>query len=537
MLRRGLRLKMPSVTRCSYWGSCVLGLMLGLAFAATAAGQTTDFESAISSFERQDIRFPPPRDALVITGSSTIRLWTGVRNDLAPLEVIPRGFGGSTADDLLVYMDRIVFPYAPRAVVIYEGDHDLQVGMTPQFIVDRMAQIVARIGTETPETRIYIISVKPSPKYWALWPQAVELNQMVAELCALTPRCTYIDTTAALLGSNGKFIPAYYRSDRVHFNAAGYAAWLGVVEPVLMLGEAADILLPDLRSLELGTVTTTGFAMAGGGTMTVYGSGDGIGGQDDEFHYAWRQLIGNGQITARIASQSDTSGSPLAGIMLRERLTADSRYAFAFTAPGLGAGMTYRKNIGGASAPDLPQKPGVAAPYWLRLVRKSATVTCFLSANGISWSDCGKVKIENLKQTVYVGLAVSSATDGVLASAAFDNVWIQGTTAFPPPSPAGDLTAPSMPADVAATAVGSDQVLLTWTASTDNGTGVVGYKVFRDANPVSVGTTTGTAFVDTGLDSNTSYTYTVSAFDAALPANESQESGPADTTTLAAPTP
>lgn len=526
---------MQNVTRCSYWGSCVLGLLLGLALPAAASAQTTDFDSEISSFESKDIKFPPPRDAVLITGSSSIRLWTGVRNDLAPLEVIPRGFGGSTADDLLFYMDRIVFPYAPRAVVIYEGDHDLQLGMTPQFIVDRLAEILARIGIELPETRIYLISVKPSPKYWSLWPQSVELNQTVAELCALTPRCTYIDATAALLGSNGKFIPAYYRSDRVHFNSKGYAAWLGVIEPVLMFGEAADIVLPDLRSLDLGTVDTAGFAMTGGGTATVLGSGNGIGGSDDEFHFAWRQLIGNGQITARIASQSDTSGSPFAGVMLREQLTADARYAFVFTAPGVGAGMRYRTSVGGASAPDAPQKPGVAAPYWLRLVRKSSAVTCYLSTNGISWSWCGKVTINNLKQTVYVGLAVSSTADGVLASAAFDNVWIHGTTAFPPPSPAGDVTAPTVPTDVAATAVNIDQIQLTWTASIDDGTGVVGYKVFRDGNPIPVGTTTATVFVDSGLVANSLYTYTVSAYDAASPSNESQASDPpASTTTQAA---
>ncbi len=302
-----------------------------------------------------------------------------------------------------------------------------------------------------------------------------------------------------------------------------------------MFGEAADIVLPDLRSLDLGTVDTAGFAMTGGGTATVLGSGNGIGGTADEFHFAWRQLIGNGQITARIASQSDTSGSPLAGIMLREQLTADARYAFVFTAPGAGAGMRYRTSVGGASAPDTLQKPGVAAPYWLRLVRKSSAVTCYLSTNGISWSWCGKVTIKNLKQTVYVGLAVSSTADGVLASAAFDNVWIDGTTAFPPPSPAGDVTAPTVPTDVAATAVNVDQIQLTWTASIDDGTGVVGYKVFRDGNPIPVGTTTATVFVDSGLVANSLYTYTVSAYDAASPSNESQASDPpASTTTQAA---
>ena len=69
----------------------------------------------------------------------------------------------------------------------------------------------------------------------------------------------------------------------------------------------------------------------------------------------------------------------------------------------------------------------------------------------------------------------------------------------------------------------------------DDGTGVVGYKVFRDGNPIPVGITTATVFVDSGLVANSLYTYTVSAYDAASPSNESQASDPpASTTTQAA---
>ena len=48
-----------------------------------------------------------------------------MREDLAPLTVIPRGFGGSTMHDLLHYVNRIVVPYRPRAIVVYEGDNDM----------------------------------------------------------------------------------------------------------------------------------------------------------------------------------------------------------------------------------------------------------------------------------------------------------------------------------------------------------------------------------------------------------------------------
>jgi chitodextrinase len=91
---------------------------------------------------------------------------------------------------------------------------------------------------------------------------------------------------------------------------------------------------------------------------------------------------------------------------------------------------------------------------------------------------------------------------------------------------AGDTTPPSVPTNLMATAVSSSQINLSWTASTDN-VGVTGYKIFRNGSQVN--TATGTSYQDTGLTPLTTYTYTVSAYDAAN--NNSAQSSPASATT------
>ena len=60
--------------------------------------------------------------------------------------------------------------------------------------------------------------------------------------------------------------------------------------------------------------------------------------------------------------------------------------------------------------------------------------------------------------------------------------------------------------------VSSTQVSLSWTASTDN-VAVTGYNVYRDG--AQVGTPTAPSFQDSGLAPATTYSYTVSARDAA----------------------
>lgn len=89
-----------------------------------------------------------------------------------------------------------------------------------------------------------------------------------------------------------------------------------------------------------------------------------------------------------------------------------------------------------------------------------------------------------------------------------------------------DTEAPSVPTNLSATAVSQSRVDLSWTASTDN-VGVTGYKVFRDGG--QIGTSATTSYSDTTCSPNTTYAYTVSAYDAA--SNESAQSAPAQATT------
>jgi glucose/arabinose dehydrogenase len=94
------------------------------------------------------------------------------------------------------------------------------------------------------------------------------------------------------------------------------------------------------------------------------------------------------------------------------------------------------------------------------------------------------------------------------------------------PPPSSDTTAPSIPGSVTASAQSSSEVVVSWEASSDAGTGVAGYHIFRDGGSTPIATVNdATSYTDTGLAANTQYTYAVSAFDSASPANESSKSG------------
>lgn len=198
-------------------------------------GDPMRFEKHISRFEKLDQQSQPPTGAVVCVGSSSIRMWhKRIVGDLAPLTVVPRGFGGSNMNDLLHYADRVVLAYRPRAVLIYEGDNDIGQGISPQRIALTFDELVGKIHLELPACRIYVLSIKPSLRRWSLWPKMVKANQLLEQACERDGRLTFIDVASPMLGSDGKPRPELFIRDELHLNEAGYDLWRGVVRPVLV---------------------------------------------------------------------------------------------------------------------------------------------------------------------------------------------------------------------------------------------------------------------------------------------------------------
>ncbi|OGY22068.1 MAG: hypothetical protein A2113_02560 [Candidatus Woykebacteria bacterium GWA1_44_8] len=99
----------------------------------------------------------------------------------------------------------------------------------------------------------------------------------------------------------------------------------------------------------------------------------------------------------------------------------------------------------------------------------------------------------------------------------------------PPP----DTTAPTPPGNLRVTNKTTNSVSLAWDASTDSGgSGLAGYRVYRDG--AQVATTTSTSYSDSSLTPSTTYSYYVKAYDNA---NNSANSSTISTTTLANPPP
>ncbi len=173
-------------------------------------------------------------------------------------------------------------------------------------------------------------------------------------------------------------------------------------------------------------------------TYTIYGGGDDIWGNEDEFHFVYDDVPLNGDaiIQARVVDLDVTNSWSKAGVMIRDELTDISTHAFSMVSGDPRASFQHRPLSGAGSVHNTTTGPpeGVR-PYWVRLTRFGDTFTGYTSPDGENWVLQGTVDIPMVSPSI--GMAITSHDNALLASAKIDNLsmarsateytWLGGT--------------------------------------------------------------------------------------------------------------
>jgi len=190
------------------------------------------WEKDIRAFEEQDRKSPPPRNAILFVGSSSIRMWK-LPQYFPGLTAINRGFGGSQISDSVEFAPRIVIPCRPKIIVFYAGDNDIAAGKTPRTLLKDFKAFAKIVHRNLPDTPIIFISIKPSIQRWKLIGQIREANKLIRAFIATDKRLRYLDVEPPMLGDDGKPRPELFVADGLHLNDAGYKLWTSLLLPFL----------------------------------------------------------------------------------------------------------------------------------------------------------------------------------------------------------------------------------------------------------------------------------------------------------------
>ena len=230
MRRRSHCFKPPSVL--VIWAAFSLSL-----FAPRAAEErqpaSSPWEQEIRAFEAADKISPPPQDAILFLGSSSIRLWKNLAQTFPGHKVLNRGFGGSQLADSVAFANRIVIPYKPKLVLLYAGDNDIASGKPPEQVLGNFKAFVRKIHAALPKTRIAYLAIKPCPARESVLEGVRTTNRLIREYCASDDTLLFIDLFTPMLNAEGRPRAELFLQDGLHPNAQGYKVWASVLRPVL----------------------------------------------------------------------------------------------------------------------------------------------------------------------------------------------------------------------------------------------------------------------------------------------------------------
>ena len=160
-------------------------------------------------------------------------MWKTLETDFPFLDVMNRGFGGSQMEDLIFFADRIILPYRPKLVVIYEGDNDIYFGKSPEQVFEDFRMLVQTIHKALPETHIVFISIKPSLKRWEKVHEMKRANELIQKYIQEHQKLDYIDVFSPMIGSEDGPRQELFVEDGLHLNQEGYKLWVQIITPYL----------------------------------------------------------------------------------------------------------------------------------------------------------------------------------------------------------------------------------------------------------------------------------------------------------------
>lgn len=219
--------------------ACFLPLLSGCQSAAPL--EANRFQCEIDPWLKADAAEPPPGNAVLFVGSSSIRLWDTLHEDFPQYDVIQRGFGGAHFSDVLNYADQIVTPYNPGAIVVFVGSNDIKWGKSVSRIFGEYKQFVKFVRAKQQPgdapTPIIYIGITPTESRWELWPKMRKLNQLIRDYAGQHEELYYIDTPSVFLASapvpGGPPASDLFRDDLLHLSPKGYALWTRIITPEL----------------------------------------------------------------------------------------------------------------------------------------------------------------------------------------------------------------------------------------------------------------------------------------------------------------
>ena len=200
------------------------------------------FEKEILNLEQLDFNKIADKNDLLFIGSSSIRLWNDIENDMLPYSSVKRGYGGAHYYDLIHFTERLITNHSPKAILIFvandiTGSNDvfkINNDLSPKEVKKLFKYCYKSIRKIHKQVPVFVIETTPTPSRWDVWDKISEANDLINSYCESKLNLHFITTRDKFIDDNGLPIKSFFISDELHLNKKGYKLWSEIIKEKLI---------------------------------------------------------------------------------------------------------------------------------------------------------------------------------------------------------------------------------------------------------------------------------------------------------------
>ncbi len=200
------------------------------------------FEKEILNLELLDFKNKADKNDLLFIGSSSIRLWNNIENDMQPYSSVKRGYGGAHYYDLIHFTDRLITNHSPKAILVFvandiTGSNDMiktNNDLSPKEVKKLFKYCYKSIRKIRKQVPVFVIETTPTPARWDVWDKISEANDLINRYCESKINLHFITTRDKFIDVNGLPIKSFFISDKLHLNKKGYKLWSDIIKEKLI---------------------------------------------------------------------------------------------------------------------------------------------------------------------------------------------------------------------------------------------------------------------------------------------------------------
>jgi hypothetical protein len=215
---------------------------------ATIPKSIAKWETDIAKFETLTQTEPIVDDAILYYGSSSIRRWNSLTEDMAPWPAIQRGYGGAKLPDIIHYAPRVLKPFLGetnpkrcKAIVLFVANDIVgkESDATPEEVTELFTKLHKWIRSHDGTLPIFWIEVTPTPSRWKAWPKILASTKQIEAIVDTDKNSHIVLTAGAYLGLDGRPRADLFVDDRLHLSGSGYHQWSLLIKSQLYANLAA----------------------------------------------------------------------------------------------------------------------------------------------------------------------------------------------------------------------------------------------------------------------------------------------------------